>query len=58
MSKKRASVRINTVISGEPAEWLQEWKERGIVSSNSDAIRQSFRVFHLCLPQRKLDEKS
>ena len=49
MVKKRYndanSIRINTVIRGEPAEWLLEWKQRGIVRSNSDAIRQAFRVF-------------
>ena len=47
-TKKRgnpnASVRINTVISGEPALWLQDWKERGLVRSNSEAVRQAFRA--------------
>jgi len=39
-------VRINTVITGEPALWLIEWKRRGLVTSNSDAVIQAFRALH------------
>ena len=45
ISKENPSIRINTVIRGDPALWLLEWKRRGIVRSNSDAIRQAFRAF-------------
>lgn len=41
-----AKVRINTTISGEPAKWLTEWKERGLIVSNTDAILQAFRILH------------
>ena len=38
-------VRINCIIEGEPATWLLEWKEIGLVNSNNDAVRQSFICF-------------
>ena len=44
-TKEKASVRINTIIKGEPARWLGEWKRRGIVLSNTDAVVQAFRAF-------------
>ena len=44
--ENQVKVRINTVITGEPATWLLEWKRRGIVTSNTDAIIQAFRAFH------------
>ena len=40
------SVRLNAVITGEPARWLSDWKRLGIVKSNPDAVRQAFRSFH------------
>ena len=45
LTQKMVKVRINTIIEGEPATALLEWKRRGIVRSNTDAIRQSFRLF-------------
>lgn len=39
-------IRINTVIVGEPAVWLNEWKRRGLVTSYTDAILQALRVFN------------
>jgi len=39
-------VRINMTLKGEPAQWLGEWKRRGIITSNSDAVIQSLRLFH------------
>lgn len=50
------SVRINTTISGLPAQWLTEWKQKGLVKSNSDAIRQSFRCFQESLKKSRVDE--
>ncbi len=39
-------VRINTIIQGDPAEWLLEWKRRGLVSNYTDAVIQALRAFH------------
>ena len=39
-------IRINTVIMGEPAALLNEWKRRGLVTSYTDAIIQALRVFN------------
>lgn len=39
-------IRINTIITGEPAIWLEEWKRRGLVTSYTDAVIQAFRAFH------------
>jgi len=47
-------VRINTIIRGEPAEWLKDWKRRGLVRSNSDALRQAFRCFQQSLIEARL----
>lgn len=44
--QKNIKVRINTVISGEPAHWLIEWKKRGLVTSNTDAVIQGFRALN------------
>ena len=44
--EKPKTVRFNTIISGEPAAWLEDWKRRGLVRSNSDAIRVAFRALH------------
>lgn len=43
--KKSLKIRINTSITGEPAKWLCEWKRRGLVTSNTDAVIQAFRIF-------------
>jgi hypothetical protein len=39
-------IRINTVVIGEPAKWLNEWKRRGLVTSYTDAIIQALRTFN------------
>lgn len=39
-------IRINTVVIGEPAKWLNEWKRRGLVTSYTDAIIQALRIFN------------
>jgi len=51
MSKKANStdkkrVRLNMTVEGEPAKWLGEWKERGLVTSYTDAVVQALRVFN------------
>jgi len=43
---KSVEIKINTVIAGEPAKWLNEWKERGLVGSNTDAVIQALRFLH------------
>jgi len=43
-TKERTRIRINTVISGEPALWLKEWKRRGLITSYTDAVIQALRV--------------
>lgn len=47
-------IRINTVIIGEPATWLKEWKRRGLVTSYTDAIIQALRVFNEKLTEQDL----
>jgi hypothetical protein len=39
-------IRINMKVEGEPAEWLEEWKRRGLVTSYTDAIIQSLRIYN------------
>lgn len=51
------SVRINCVITGEPAQWLVEWKQRGLVKSNSDAVRAAFRVLQERILEQDLQQK-
>ena len=41
-----SKIRINTVVIGEPAKWLNEWKRRGLVTSYTDAIIQALRAFN------------
>jgi len=43
---KEFKVRVNTVITGEPAKWLNEWKRRGLITSYTDAVIQALRVFN------------
>jgi hypothetical protein len=47
-------IRINTVVMGEPATWLNEWKRRGLVTSYTDAIIQALRVFNERLTEQDL----
>jgi len=39
-------VRINIVIVGEPAKWLEDWKRRGLVTSYRDAVIQGLRALN------------
>ena len=49
-----SKIRINTVVIGEPAEWLIEWKRRGLVTSYTDAIIQALRTFNEKLTEQDL----
>ena len=53
-SKDTPRVRINTIIVGEPARWLIEWKRRGIVTSYTDALIQAFRALHEKITEQDL----
>ena len=53
-TRRDPKVRINTLITGEPAEILLELKQRGIVSSHSDAVIQGILAFHEKVVQRDL----
>ena len=58
MKKKKnvtgPTVRFNTVLRGEPAEQLRDWKNRGIVKSYTDAVVQALRVFSQILTEQDL----
>jgi len=43
---KQQRVRINMVLTGEPAKWLLEWRARGLITSYTDAVIQALRVLH------------
>lgn len=47
-------IRINTVVIGEPAKWLNEWKRRGLVTSYTDAIIQALRTFNEKITEQDL----
>jgi len=47
-------IRINMLVEGEPAEWLEEWKRRGLVTSYTDAVIQSLRVFNETIIEQDL----
>ena len=38
-------IRINTTVTGEPAEWLSKWKRRDLITSFSDGVVQALRTF-------------
>lgn len=42
------------VVEGEPAEWLVEWKSRGLVTSYTDAVVQALRVFNEKITEQDL----
>lgn len=43
--KKEFIVRTNCMIGGLPVQWFFSWKDKGLVRSNIDAVRQVFRCF-------------
>ena len=47
-------IRINTVVIGEPAKWLDEWKRRGLVTTYTDAIIQALRTFNEKITEQDL----
>jgi hypothetical protein len=49
-----SKIRINTVVIGEPAKWLNEWKRRGLVTSYTDAIIQALRLYQERLTDQDL----
>lgn len=51
---KILKTRINTSVKGDPAKWLHEWKRRGLVTSNTDAIIQAFRAFNEKITEQDL----
>lgn len=54
LKTSRKRVRINMVIEGEPAKWLEDWKRRGLVTSYTDAVLQSIRVFNEKITEQDL----
>jgi hypothetical protein len=53
-AQKEVKIRINFVVVGEPAQWLKTWKQRGIVTSYTDAVLQALRNFHYEITDREL----
>jgi len=41
-------------VEGEPAAWLVEWKERGLIISYTDAIVQALRTFNEKITEQDL----
>jgi hypothetical protein len=35
---------LNFVLVGEPVEWIQAWRSRGLVASNRDLILQALQA--------------
>jgi len=52
LSKLR--IRINMVVEGEPADWLNEWKKRGLVTSYTDAVIQALRAYNEKITEQDL----
>ena len=46
MKSTEKGIRINMKVEGEPAEWLEEWKRRGLVTSYTDAVVQALRAYN------------
>ena len=47
-------IRVNMIVEGEPAEWLQEWKSRGLVTSYTDAVIQALRALQVRITEEDL----
>ena len=45
-NESETRVRINTIIIGEPAQWLGEWKQRGLITSYTDGIIQALKLYN------------
>ena len=48
--------RLNLVLKGEPAEWLEGWLNRGLATSVTDAVLLAFRAFHEHIVEQDLKE--
>jgi len=55
-SETHPRVRINTVVTGEPARWLKEWKRRGIINSYTGAVIQALRTFNQKVTEQDLKQ--
>jgi len=51
---RECKVRINTVISGEPAKWLAEWKRRGLITSYTDGVIQALKALNEKMTEQDL----
>jgi hypothetical protein len=47
-------IRINTRIEGGPAEWLESWKQRGLITSYTDAVIQALRAYNEKITEQDL----
>lgn len=54
MKNAEKGIRINMKVEGEPAEWLDEWKRRGLVTSYTDAVVQALRTFNERITEQDL----
>ena len=55
-NKNYPRVRINTELTGEPAQWFRAWKAAGLIRSAPDAVLQAFQAFHEKLTELQLKE--
>ena len=46
LEKAKARIRINMIVDGEPAKWLNDWKHRGLITSYTDAVIQALRALN------------
>ena len=53
-ARTQSRVRINMVVEGEPAEWLNKWKQRGLITSYTDAVVQALRVYNEKITEQDL----
>lgn len=44
--ERECKVRINAVLTGEPAKWLMEWKRRGLITSYTDGVIQALKALN------------
>ncbi|MEM3827966.1 MAG: hypothetical protein QXP36_01945 [Conexivisphaerales archaeon] len=51
---KNCKIRINTVIIGEPARWLMEWKRRGLITSYTDGVIQALKALNEKMTEQDL----
>lgn len=54
MKNAEKGICINMKVEGEPAEWLDEWKRRGLVTSYTDAVVQALRTFNERITEQDL----